>query len=48
MTRGRWPENSLWVGLNQGGKVKAIKIPAKRIVKFRIVKVCKDGVFGKK
>jgi DNA-binding protein HU-beta len=25
-----------------------IKIPAKRVVKFRVAKACKDGVLGKK
>jgi DNA-binding protein HU-beta len=25
-----------------------IKIPAKRVVKFRVAKACKDAVFGKK
>lgn len=27
---------------------KAIKIPAKRVVKFRVAKACKDAVVGKK
>ena len=26
----------------------SIKIPAKRVVKFRVAKACKDGVLGKK
>jgi len=26
----------------------AIKIPAKRVVKFRVAKACKEGVLGKK
>ena len=26
----------------------AIKIPAKKVIKFRIAKACKDGVLGKK
>ncbi len=26
----------------------SIKIPAKRVIKFRVAKVCKDGVLGKR
>jgi DNA-binding protein HU-beta len=26
----------------------ALKIPAKRVVKFRVAKACKDSVLGKK